>query len=471
MRSSDTTIQSPFDVELLRQNFRGQVIGPHDDAYEDAREVWNGSIDRRPLVIARCTGTPDIVEALRLARAHHLLVAVRGGGHNVAGNAVCDGGIVIDLSGMKGIWIDPVRKLARVQPGVTWAEFDREAQGFGLATPGGLVSMTGVAGFTLGGGLGWLSSRFGAASDNLVSVDLVTAEGRNLRASASENADLFWGLRGGGGNFGIATSFEFSMHEVGPQILGGLRFYTAEQGRRIIQILREQQPSTPDELFCAAVVKLAPPAPFLPREVHGRCIVILGVFWTGGHQQGWEALRPLDEAGIPLADLVAVRPYTQMQSLLDAGWPAGFQNYWKAQYLGELPDKAIDVILGRTAEITSGLSDVKVIPLGGAFSRVDEGETALGHRSAPWIININSRWSDPEESDRHIHWTRELWQAVQPYSTGGVYVNFLGDEGEDRVRDAYGPDKYRRLVALKDKYDPGNVFRLNQNIRPTHSRQ
>jgi FAD/FMN-containing dehydrogenase len=466
VQSSGTIVSRP-DLTALEQCFRGPLISPDDEGYDEARKVWNGSIDRKPMFIARCTGTADVTAAVDFARDNDLLVAVRGGAHNVAGNAVCDGGMVIDLSGLKGIWIDPATRTARVQPGVTWGEFDREAQAFGLATPGGLVSMTGVAGFTLGGGLGWLSRKYGAASDNLLSVDVVTAEGRHLKASATENEDLFWGVRGGGGNFGIATSFEFQLHQVGPKVLGGMMFYPAKQGHKLLGILRDRLAEAPDELFTASVLKLAPPAPFLPPEVHGKSIVILGVCWVGEPEAGHELLSPLRELGEPLANLVAMRPYTQLQSMLDAGWLPGFQNYWKAQYLRELPDDAIETVLSKAAEITSPISDIKVFPVGGAFARVGEDDTAMSHRSAPWIININSRWADPHESSRHVNWTRELWSAVQPFSTGGVYVNFLGDEGHDRVREAYGPAKYERLVALKNKYDPANLFRLNQNIKPS----
>ncbi|MEX2551563.1 MAG: FAD-binding oxidoreductase [Actinomycetota bacterium] len=469
MQSSGTMVSRLPDLAELEQRLSGKLISPDDDGYDEARKVWNGSIDRRPLFIARCSGTADVMAAVGFARDNGLLVAVRGGGHNVAGNAVCDGGMVIDLSGLKGIWIDPATRTARVQPGVTWGEFDREAQAFGLATPGGLVSMTGVAGFTLGGGIGWLSRKYGAASDNLLSVDVVTAEGRHLRASESENEDLFWGVRGGGGNFGIATSFEFQLHQVGPEVLGGMMFYSAEHAHQLLRIQRDHLASAPDELFSASVLKLAPPAPFLPAQVHGTSIVILGVCWVGEHEEGLEFLSPLSDMGEPLANLVAMRPYTQLQSMLDAGWLPGFQNYWKAQYLSGLPDDAIETVLSKAAEITSPLSDLKVFPIGGAFGRLGEEDSAMSHRSAPWVININSRWVDPHESGRHMQWTRELWSAVRPFSTGGVYVNFLGDEGEDRVREAYGPAKYERLVALKNKYDPTNLFRLNQNIKPTFS--
>jgi FAD/FMN-containing dehydrogenase len=466
MRTSGTAILNPPQIDALRRSFRGPLIGPDDDGYDEARKVWNASIDRRPLIIAKCSGTADVIAAVDFARTNHLLVAVRGGGHNVAGNAVCDGGIVIDLSGLKGVWVDPAARIARVQPGVTWGEFDREAQLFALATPGGLVSMTGVAGFTVGGGIGWLSRKHGAASDHLLSADVVTAEGRHVKASAGENEDLFWAVRGGGGNYGIVTSFEFRLHPVGPSILGGVIFYPGDKAAELLRILRDELAKAPDEFTAGCVLKLAPPAPFLPPTSHGAPVAILAVCHFGKPSDGVELLRPLFSLGEPLANLVGTRPYTEMQSLLDASWAPGFQNYWKAQYLAELPDTAIEIITSKAAKITSPLSDIKVIPMGGAFARFGEQDSALSHRNAAWIVNINSRWVRPDEYDRHVEWTRDLWSSVRPYSSGGVYLNFLGDEGADRVREAYGDSKYERLALLKRKYDPGNLFQLNQNIKP-----
>jgi len=462
-------VENPPDVEELKQSFRGQIVCPDDDDYEEARKVWNASIDRRPSIIARCSGTADVMSAVKFAGRNEMLVAVRGGAHNVAGNAVCDGGIVIDLSRLKGIWVDPAARTARVQPGVTWGELDRETQAFGLATPGGLVSTTGIAGFTLGGGIGWLSRKFGTASDNLLSVDLVTAAGDHLRASATENPELFWGVRGGGGNFGVVTSFELRLHPVGPTVLGGLMFYSADRAPQVLRLVRDFL-LAPDELFSVAVLRLAPPAPFLPAGVHGTSVIVLALCWAGPIEEGREILRPLRDLGEPLADQVTPRPYTQLQSMIDAGGSAGFHNYWKAQYLRDLPENAIDTIISSAATITSPISDLKVFPMGGAVARASEEDSAFGHRSAPFVININSRWDMSAESDRHIQWTREFWSAVQPFSTGGVYVNFLGDEGQDRVRAAYGEAKYNRLVALKNKYDPANLFQLNQNIKPTVGR-
>ncbi len=462
--------QPELAVDELATRFLGELLRPGEAGYDEARRVWNAAIDRYPALIARCTGTADVMAAVNFARARNLVVAVRGGGHNVAGNAVCDGGLVIDLVGMKGIRVDPVRRTARAQPGLTWGEFDRETQAFGLATPGGLVSSTGIAGLTLGGGFGWLSRKYGTTSDNLLSADVITAEGRQVTASPTDHADLFWAIRGGGGNFGIVTSFEYQLHPVGPSVLAGLIFYPGELAGQVLRFFRDASSSFPDAVTAIAALKMAPPVPFLPPEAHGRPVVVLSLCWSGPIDDGEAALRPLREIAPPLADLLVPRPYTELQSMLDASWAPGFHNYWKADYLGGLPDEAIDTFVDHAMAITSPISDIKVIPLGGAFARPDERFSAFAHRQAPVLMNINSRWADPGETDRHVEWTRGLWQAIQPFSSGGVYVNFLGDEGEDRVRAAYGPAIYDRLAEIKGRYDPTNFFRMNQNIRPRQQR-
>lgn len=454
----------PFD--RLEKRVRGDIIRPGDTGYERARRVWNASIDRYPAVIVRCTGVADVIGALDFARETDLPVAVRGGGHNVAGNAVCDDGLIIDLSGMTGIRVDPDRRVVHAQPGLTWGEFDHETQTFGLATPGGLVSSTGIAGFTLGGGLGWLSRKHGTASDNLLAADVVTADGRLVKADPTTCADLFWAIRGGGGNFGVVTSFEYRLHPVGPLVLGGVVFYPADAAVDVLRFLRDVLAGYPDELTAAAVLRTAPAAAFLPSHAHGRHVIAVALCWSGLIEEGEAQLRPLRQLARPLADLLAARPYTQLQCMLDTAWGPGFHNYWKAEYLKGLPDEAIDVIVAQAERITSPLSDVKIIPGGGAVARGDESVSAFAHRQAPFILNINSRWSDPSEAARHIEWTQTFWEAMQPFSADGVYVNFLGDEGEDRVRAAYGPLVYERLTQIKGRYDPTNFFRVNQNIRP-----
>jgi FAD/FMN-containing dehydrogenase len=460
------TSRSPISFVALEKGVRGEILRPDDAGYDAARRVWNASIDRHPAVIVRCAGAADVVGALDFARASGLPVAVRGGGHNVAGNAVCDGGIVVDLSAMKGIRVDPERRIALAQPGLTWREFDHETQAFGLATPGGLISGTGIAGFTLGGGLGWLSRKHGTASDNLLSADVVTADGRLLSVDSANHADLFWAIRGGGGNFGVVTGFKYRLHPVGPWVLGGVVFYPGDAAGDVLRFLRDVLAPFPDELVVAAVLRLAPPAPFLPSHVHGRPVIALGLCWSGSIDEGEAKLRPLREFRRPLADLLQPRPYTELQRISDAAWGPGFHNYWKAEYLRGLTDDAIDVIVNHASAITSPLSDVKVIPGGGAVARADEQASAFAHRRAPFVLNINSRWGDRGEAERHIDWTRAFWEAMRPFSADGVYVNFLGDEGEERVRAAYGPVIYQRLAEVKAKYDPTNFFRFNHNIRP-----
>jgi FAD/FMN-containing dehydrogenase len=454
-------------VERLRGRVAGQVMTPRDPGYDEARRVWNASIDRHPALIARCTGVADVRAAVRFAREHDLLVAVRGGGHNVAGNGTCDGGMVIDLSPMKGVRVDPAARKAWAQGGLVWRELDRETQAFGLAVTGGLVSSTGVAGYTLGGGIGWLQRKFGLAIDSLASADLVTADGELLHVSPDDHAELFWGLRGGGGNFGIVTSFEFDLHPVGPEVVAGLVFHRGDDLPEVARYFRDFMERAPDEVTLLLVHRLAPPAPFLPEEVHGTPVVALAGMHAGPPERAERDLAELKGFGRPIVDLMQRRPYTQFQSMLDASWPPGFQNYWKAEYLAGLPDPAFEVLAAGLAGITSPLSDFKIAALGGAVSRVGEDDTAYSHRGAPFVLNINARWTQPQDADRHVAWTQDLWQAMRPWSAGGVYVNFLGDEGQDRVRAAYGERKYERLVALKNRYDPTNFFRLNQNIQPT----
>jgi FAD/FMN-containing dehydrogenase len=455
-------LQIEIGFDALRDRLRGDLILPEHPDYDRARTVWNGSIDRHPAAIARCSGTADVSAAVRFARERDLLVAVRGGGHNVAGHAVCDDGLVIDLSGLRAVTVDPLARIAQVGPGATWGDVDHETQAFGLAAPGGIVSTTGVAGFTLGGGLGWLTRAYGAACDNLLGADVVTAEGELVRAPA----DLLWGLRGGGGNFGIVTRFELALHPVGPTILGGPMMYPLARTRDLMALRRDLHAAAPDELQTIVILRQAPPAPWVPPAVHGEPVAVLVACWCGELDAGRDALAPLGELGEPLADDLGPMPFTALQSFFDASMSPGFENYWKAEYLDDSDDSMFETLEDLVADISSPLSDVKVMQLGGALARVDDGAAAFAHRAAPTVLNITSRWADPAESERHIAWTRDVWQAMQPWSSGGVYVNFLGDEGPDRVRAAYGDAEYARLVELKRRWDPQNVFRLNQNIAP-----
>ncbi len=454
-------------VQELGAALRGIMILPGNDAYEATRRVWNGIIDKRPALIVQCAGVADVIAAVQFARDHDLLVAVRGGAHNVAGNAVCDGGMVIDLSRMKSVRVDPSARTARAEPGLTWGEFDRETQAFGLATTGGLVSTTGIAGFTLGGGVGWLVRKFGTTSDNLLSADVVTADGRSVTASGKENADLFWGVRGGGGNFGVVTSFEYGLHPVGPMVMGGAVFHPAAKAKELLRFYRDFAARAPEELTTLFVFLTAPPAPFIPKQLHGTPMVVVACCYAGSLEDAAPVVQPLKEFGPPAIDLIGPMPYRVLQTMFDGSAPAGLQNYWKSQYLKDLSDDTIDVLADRTRDLPSPLTAVHIHHLQGAVARVGEDDTAFGHRGSPFILNLVSMWTDPAESEKQVRWTREFHTVMQPFSDGGVYVNFLGEEGEDRVRAAYGASKYRRLVDLKDKYDPTNFFRMNQNIRPS----
>lgn len=463
----DSKAINPEAVKALKADLRGEVLLPGDAGYEQTRKIWNAMIDKRPAMIVRCLGTSDAMKSVRFARDQGLTVSVRGGGHNVAGNAVCENGLMIDLSGMKSVRVNPLHRTARAEPGVTWRQFDLETQAFGLASTGGLVSTTGIAGFTLGGGIGWLVRKHGLALDNLVSVDVVTAKAELVIASMNENTDLFWGVRGGGGNFGIVTSFEYQLHPVGPIILGGLIAYRAEDGQALLRFYRDFVKEAPDELTTLVVYLTAPPLPFLPKEVHGKHLVAIVLCYCGKIEDGQRILAPLRKFGKPVADVIQPMPYTALQSMLDEAAPAGIQNYWKSAYISGLNDDVIDLILTYGDRITSPLSAIHVHQLGGAMRRIGDDATAFSHRDAPFALNIVSSWKEPSENDKNVNWTREFFAAVQKFATG-AYVNFMGEEGSDRVKEAYGEDKYSQLVALKNKYDPTNFFHLNQNIRPTN---
>lgn len=449
----------------LRRDFAGQLLQPGDDGYEAARRIWNGAIDKRPALIARCANADDVVGAVRYARTERLLVAARGGGHNVAGTAVCDGGLTIDLSPMKSIGIDPGRRVARVEPGVLWGELDRDAQQFGLAIPGGIVTHTGVAGLTLGGGIGWLMRKYGLTCDSLLSADLVSAEGTRLTASETENAELFWGIRGGGGNFGIVTSFEFGLHQVGPTVLAGLLLYPADAVHTILSFYRDFAAAAPDELTTILTFRHAAPLEIIPRHLHGAPVIIISACYAGPIADGERALGPLRAFGAPLADLIGPTAYVTHQSIFDAGVPHGLRYYWKSHYLPDLSDGLIDTIARQAWQTPTPQSFTILFQMGGAVARRADEDTAFTGRRAGFAININGVGSEPAQDTACVQWVRRVWDATQPFSTG-VYMNFVGNEGQERVVAAYGPQKYDRLVALKRRYDPTNFFQLNQNIRP-----
>ncbi len=463
-----TTLRtSSTDLELLRGSLRGPVIGPDDEGYDAVRAIWNGAIDRRPACVARCTGVADVVAAVRFARERGLLVAVRSGGHGVGGHALCDGGLVIDLSPMKGIRVDPAARTARAEAGVLWGELDRETQLHGLATVGGIVTHTGIAGLTLGGGIGWLMRKHGATVDNLLSVDLVTAEGELLTASGDENPDLFWGIRGGGGNFGVVTSFEYRLHPVGPTVLAGPIFHPFGDAREVLAFYREFIATAPDELTTIFELSVAPPLPFLPEDMHGKPIVMVGACYAGAPEDGIDVVRPLKEFGTPTADLLEPKPYLALQSMFDPFVPHGWHRYWKSVELPPLTDDAIDTLVDHSSAPTSPKAYTIVFQLGGALARVGEDETAFSQRGTAHNVNINAVWTeDDPEGERHVAWARDFFDAMQAHAGGRVYVNFLGEEGGSRVRQAYGARNYERLVELKRAYDPTNFFRLNQNIEP-----
>ena len=452
---------------MATTTFQGELLRPGDREYDEARKVWNGAIDRRPALIARCAAAADVTTALDLARERELQVAVRGGGHSIAGFSVCDDGLVIDLSPLRGIAVDPGARTARAGGGVLWGELDAATQAHGLATVGGIVTHTGVAGLTLGGGIGWLMRRHGATADNLLAADVVTAGGETLHASEHENPDLFWGLRGGGGNFGIVTSFEYRLHTVGPTVLAGPLYYALEDGPAVLRHYRDLVADAPDELTTILNLRMAPPLPFIPAEFHGRPVVTVAVCYAGDLGRGETVLAPLRSFGSPLVDAIGPRPYVELQRMFDPTVPHGWHYHWRSWELPPLTDAAIDTLVDQAARITSPRSYIIVFQLGGAVARVGEDETAYSQRDAAHNVNINAVWleGDPE-ADRHVRWVHECHAALERHAGGRAYVNFLADEGADRVRAAYGHAKHDRLVALKRRYDPANVLRGNQNISP-----
>jgi FAD/FMN-containing dehydrogenase len=454
----------------LQAMCRGQVVTPEESTYDEVRAVWNGSIDRRPAAVLRCAGVADVRAGVRYAADHQLLLAVRAGGHNVAGLGTCADGLVLDLRPMQGIRVDPAARRGLTQTGVTWGAFDHETQAFGLATTGGVMSTTGVSGFTLGGGIGWLMRTYGAACDNLVSVDVVTAEGEVVTASAEQEPELFWALRGGGGNFGVATAMEFALHPVGPAVYAGPLIYPISQARDVLAAWSKVIGDLPDQAMTIAVLRTAPADPPFPTALWGQPVVSVSTMWVGDPADGETGLGPLRAIGRPAVDATGPKPYVAVQSSQDRYWTPGAQNYWKADYLTGLDEPAIESLVAAAESFTSPDSDIKLGLMGGAIGRIAEDATAYGNRSAQILLNINTRWADPgNRTDGHIAWTRALWQDLHRLASG-VYVNFLGDEGAGRVVEAYGEAKYARLVALKNRWDPTNLFRVNQNIAPRDAR-
>ena len=443
-------------IDELRKVHRGAVITRADRGYEEGRRVWNAIIDKRPAAILRCRSAVDVIAAVNFARDARLPLAIRGGAHNVAGRATCDDGIVVDFSEMKGIRVDPVARTARAEPGLRWTEFDRETQAFGLATTGGTVGDTGIAGLTLGGGFGWLGGRFGMTVDNLISADVVLASGELVHASESENGDLFWALRGGGGNFGAVTSFEYRLHPLGPEIVGGLIVHPFNKAADVLEFYANTMRKAPDELTAAAVLMTGP---------DGQRACAIAVAYSGAVEDGLKVVRPIKQFGTPIMDVIGPIPYLGLQSLLDQAMPPNLLNYWKADFIDEVSDEILKTAIDAHSRVPSPLSSILFFPIHGAATRVAPDATAYPHRGG-LHMGIYSLWNDATQNAANIQWVRETWQALRPYAQGGVYVNELGDdEGDDRVQQAYGLN-FKRLSEIKAKYDPNNLFRLNANIKP-----
>jgi FAD/FMN-containing dehydrogenase len=451
----------------LTAGLRGQLVGRDDPAYEEARKIWNGSIDKRPALIARCAGVADVMAAVKFARRHGLQVAVRSGGHSFPGLSVADDALVIDLSQMKGVRVDPDACTARVQAGVLLGELDRETQPFGLAAPSGIVTHTGVAGLTLGGGIGWIMRKHGLSVDKLRRVDVVTAEGELVKASRGENEDLFWGMCGAGSNFGIVTEFEFDLVPVGPTILAGPIFWKMDDSAEVLRFYRDWVEDAPDDLMTIVVHRKAPPLPFVPEELHGELVTMVIPCWIGDFDEGEKFIRPMKEFGHAVADVCVQKPYLAHQAMFDPAFVPGRWYYFRSFDVPRLTDEMIDITAEHSSRIQSPLTSFPIWQMGGAVSRVGEDETSFGGRNAAFTYNIGASTAGAEGFDEERQWVRDFWSALEEWHTS-VYVNFLSDaeEGEDRIRAAYGPEKYDRLKTLKRKWDPDNFFRINQNISP-----
>ncbi|MEJ2763513.1 FAD-binding oxidoreductase [Photobacterium sp. MCCC 1A19761] len=452
-------------IEKFKAHFQGTICLPKDDKYDELRAIWNAMIDRKPVVIAQCISAECVVQAVNFAREHELLVSIRGGGHNIAGNAVCDGGIMIDLSLMNNVVVNPNTRRAIVEPGCTLGDFDAAAQAHGLATPLGINSTTGVAGLTLGGGFGWLSRKYGMTVDNLLAVNMVTADGHQVRASATENEDLFWGVRGGGGNFGVVTSFEFALHPVGPEVLSGLIVFPFAQAKQILTQFARFTETMPDELNVWMVTRKAPPLPFLPEAVHGTEIIALAVFYAGDPAEGEALIAPLRGFGTPLGEHLGVQPFVDWQQAFDPLLTPGARNYWKSHNFATLTDEALDVLIEYAGQLPSDQCEIFIGTIGAQTGRVAPDAMAYSSRDANYVMNVHARWDTAAEDEACIGWSRAFFAKSQPFASGGAYINFLTQDEGERVAFAYG-STYERLVEIKKKYDPANLFRMNQNIKP-----
>jgi FAD binding domain/Berberine and berberine like len=459
-----------LQIEQLSPQFTGELLRQGDSGYDDARLVWNGMFDRHPALVARCRTTEDVVAAVNFARENDLIIAVRGGGHSAVGYSTCDDGVVIDLADMNKVEVDPETRLIRAGGGTTWGQFDAATQEHGLAVTGGRFSTTGIAGLTLGSGSGWLERKCGLTADSLVSVELVTADGSVIRASRDENPELFWGLKGGGGNFGVVTEFEFRGHKIGPLIYGGLMACLPDKAPEILAFMRDYMEDAPEDLGTAVAFVSAPPEPFVPPEMHFKPITGIVVCWTGSQEEGEKVVAPIREVAQPVMDMVGPIPYAALQSMLDGGGPKGIKGYFKAEFMNELSDDVIEKCVAHGHSRPSPTSQLLLEPMGGAMKNVSDDDSAVGRRDVPWCYHALAMWMEPgqEAEDTHRAWARALHEDLEPDTTPGVYLNFTSDaDDQDRVRDTFGPEKYARLQALKDQYDPQNLFRLNQNIKPS----
>ncbi len=454
--------------EAFAAQLRGRALDESDADYDDARTVWNAMVDRRPGLIVRCADAGDVAAAVRFARDNGLLVAVRGGGHGIAGNAVCDGGLMIDLSPMKVVRVDTATQRAWVEPGATLADVDRETQAHGLALPTGINSTTGIAGLTLGGGFGWLTRKFGLTLDNLLSADVVTADGELRHASQRENPDLFWALRGGGGNFGVVTAFEFQLHKLGPEVLAGLVVHPFADAEMVLTKYQQALEDAPDELTCWVVMRQAPPLPFLPEEWHGKEVLVLAMCYCGDIEQGEKATAPLRSIGTPIADVVGPNPFTGWQQAFDPLLAPGARNYWKSHDFVEISDATAGILMDAVRTLPGPECEIFIGHVGGAAGRVDVDATAFPQRSSHFVMNVHARWRDPEMDELCIGWARALFEATRPHAVGTAYINFMPGDETDRVEAAYG-SSYHRLAELKRRYDPLNLFRMNQNVAPMES--
>jgi FAD/FMN-containing dehydrogenase len=453
-------------IEDFRTRLRGPLLLPGEVGYDEARAIWNAMIDHRPALVARCLGVADVVTGVNFAREHGLTLSIKGGGHNISGLAVCDGGVMLDMSLMRGVWVDPITATARAQPGCLLGDVDRETQVHGLAAVLGFVSMTGIAGLTLGGGFGYLTRRFGWSCDNVLSMDVVTAEGRVVRASEEENSDLFWGLRGGGGNFGVVTNFEYKLHPVGPEVMAGAIAWRAQDAHDVLEMYRALTEQAPPELTCVVGLRMAPPAPWLPKDIHGKPIIALFVCDTGPIKEAERRVAPIKAFGSPVGDIIQPRPYVSQQSLLDATQPKGRRYYWKSEYLPKLEPEMLAKVIEHAGRMVSPHSVILLFPLDGALNRLPQGHSSVGNRDAASVFNIAASWEKVEDDKTNIDWARTAWRDMRRFSTGGTYVNFLTEEeGDERIHAAYR-NNYDRLVEVKTKWDPKNLFQINKNIAP-----